>query len=194
MGIVVIVASGNSGIEEESYPGSFNEVVTVGAVDINKKVAIFSTRSSEVDLCQIGVNILSCAPNNEYVVMSGTSMATPMTCGIAALVISKYKKMFGKYMPENVIYEMLKLNTVDVGIAGVDKDSGAGFLSLNPFPSRIELTLDNMNMNVNGGNVILDIPAQIVGGRTMVPVRAPFEACGGTVGWNAGLRKITIDI
>ena len=194
MGIIVIVASGNSGVEEESYPASFQEVVTVGAVDINKKVANFSTRSSEVDLCQIGVNITSCGINNEYVVMSGTSMATPMTSGIAALIISKYKKLFGKYMPENVIYEMLKLNTVDVGISGIDKDSGCGFLSLNPFPSRVELTLDDINMRVNGGNTVLDVPAQIIGGRTMVPVRAPFEACGGVVGWNAGLRKITIDI
>ena len=194
MGIVVIVASGNSGIEEVSYPAFFQEVITVGAVDINKKVAIFSTKSSEVDLCQMGVNILSCAPNNEYAIMSGTSMATPMTSGIAALIISKYKKIFRKYMPENVIYEMLKLNTVDVGIAGIDKDSGAGFCSLNPFPSRIELTLDNMNMKINGGNVVLDVPAQILNGRAMVPIRAPFEACGGTVGWNATARKITIDI
>ena len=100
IGIPVIVASGNTGKEETKiYPACFEEVITVGAVDIKKQIAYFSTTGNQVDLCQIGVDVLSAdAKNNTgYIIMSGTSMATPIVSGIAALMISKDKFLNGEY-------------------------------------------------------------------------------------------------
>ena len=181
--IIVIVAAGNTGKEERRYPAFFDEVITVGAVDIKNRVARFSTRSDQVDVCQNGVNIVSVDYKSGYAKMSGTSMATPMVSGIAALIVSKYKSLFKKPMPESALYEMLKMNTIDVGIKGVDKDTGTGFCTLKPF-TNILMTIGDTKMYADGDVVTLDVPPQIVNNRTLIPIRAPFEIAGGNVTWD----------
>jgi len=44
----------------------------------------------------------------------------------------------------------------------------------------------------NGVNISLDVPAQIIGGRTLVPLRAVAESFGAEVGWDPATRTITI--
>jgi major intracellular serine protease len=129
--IPVIVAAGNTGDERPQYPAHFQEVICVGAVDREQKHAMFSTQSDEVDVCQLGVGVLSCNNRGGYSEKTGTSMATPLVSGIAALILCRYKHKFGKRMPEPELYHKLKFeNTVDVDIPGIDKRTGAGFVSL----------------------------------------------------------------
>jgi major intracellular serine protease len=133
-GIPVIVSAGNSGKEEKTYPAYFQEVITVGAVDKNKKYAMFSTQSDEIDVCQLGIDVWSCDKDNGYAKMSGTSMATPLVTGAAALIMCRYKAIYGKRMSEPELYHELKYeNTIDVDIPGIDKRTGAGFVNLQAF-------------------------------------------------------------
>ncbi|MDI6631181.1 MAG: stalk domain-containing protein [Bacillota bacterium] len=44
----------------------------------------------------------------------------------------------------------------------------------------------------NGVSVVLDAPAEVVNGRTMVPLRFISETMGATVGWDSKTRTITI--
>ena len=112
-GLVVCVAAGNDGPSERniSTPGIHPDVITVGALDDNgtldrsdDKVADFSSRGptnidgiNKPDLIAPGVNIYGpLAPGagidddslphigQDYVAISGTSMATPMVAGVAA--------------------------------------------------------------------------------------------------------------
>ena len=48
---------------------------------------------------------------------------------------------------------------------------------------------------LDGKEISFDVPPQIINGRTMVPIRAVFEALGATLEWNAATRtaKATID-
>ncbi|MBA4365977.1 MAG: hypothetical protein C0398_08290 [Coprothermobacter sp.] len=59
----------------------------------------------------------------------------------------------------------------------------------------ITLTIGNPNITVNGTTRPIDasgtIPV-IVGGRTLLPIRAVVEAIGGTIEWNAATRTVTI--
>ena len=48
----------------------------------------------------------------------------------------------------------------------------------------ISLTIGSRTMVVNGNNVSLDVPAQLINGRTMVPLRAISEATGMEVRWD----------
>jgi major intracellular serine protease len=196
-GIAVIVASGNTGAETILYPACFQEVITVGAVDINKKSALFSTLSKEVDLCQIGVDVLSANRQGGYIAYNGTSMATPHVAGIAALMVSKYKAMFGKYMPEATLYEILKLNTIDLAEAGVDMKTGAGFCTLNPTISKIVIKMQDGNHNVivNGETIVSPVaPYAVPPGHFVVPARVFTEAIGGQASWDLLSKTATFEI
>ena len=98
-GIPVIVAAGNTGDEQYFWPAGFYDVISVGAVDINKKAAWFTTMNDEVDLCQIGVDVTVAGLNNTYEVVNGTSFACPIVTQIAVTLLSKYK---AKIRQENV--------------------------------------------------------------------------------------------
>ena len=47
-----------------------------------------------------------------------------------------------------------------------------------------------ISVYVNGKRLELDVPPQIIDGRTMVPMRAIFEELGASVYWNAEKKSI----
>lgn len=139
--IAVVCSAGNSYKEEVRYPAVFDEVICVGAVDVDLKSAMFSTQGKHIDVCQVGVNVLSCAPNGKYAEMTGTSMSTPIVAGIAALIACKHQKALGEPIPEDYLWRNLKMNTKDLGIPGADTKYGVGFCTLQPLEK--EIVIDN---------------------------------------------------
>jgi major intracellular serine protease len=189
--IFVVVASGNTGTETELYPACFDEVTTVGAVDINKNEALFSTSSNHVDMCQVGVNLVGAQLGGGYVKMSGTSMATPMVAGIASLLIGKYKEQYGGKRPDGrLIHHMLKLSAIDMNIKGIDNKTGSGFISLDPSASVLKMTLDSTKLIVNGKESTMDVAPFIKQNRTFVPIR--YASHEKFVDWDSSTRTVTI--
>ena len=59
--------------------------------------------------------------------------------------------------------------------------------------TRITLIIDSDNMLINNTDIVkLDVPAKIIGSRTMVPLRAVSEALNCTVEWDAVSKTVTI--
>ena len=56
----------------------------------------------------------------------------------------------------------------------------------------IVMTIGNKTMKKNGVAIELDVPPQIVNGRTLVPARAVAESFGAKVDWDGSTRTVTI--
>ena len=56
----------------------------------------------------------------------------------------------------------------------------------------IRLTIGSTHASVNNRTVALDIPAEIINNRTLVPVRFVSEALGANVDWRADLQTVVI--
>ena len=48
-----------------------------------------------------------------------------------------------------------------------------------------------ISLEINGTVIRTEVPPTVIGGRTMVPVRDIFEACGANVTWDPATKKIT---
>jgi len=56
----------------------------------------------------------------------------------------------------------------------------------------VNITIDSPVFVINGREVALDVPAQIIDGRTLLPIRAVVESIGMSVGWEQDTQTVTI--
>ena len=76
--------------------------------------------------------------------------------------------------------------------ATVDWLPDTGTVLSNMGETEVRLSVNDTTLYKNGTPITLDVPAQIVGERTLVPVRAISEAYGCQVGWNQWSRTVVI--
>ena len=122
-GTLLVAAAGNDGTTDDSWPASYDSVMSVAAVNENKELADFSQRNYQVEIAAPGVDIVSTFPNNEYAVLSGTSMATPHVSGVAALVWSHFPDKTAKE-----IRQALDATAEDLLLEGADTGTGFGLV------------------------------------------------------------------
>jgi thermitase len=97
--ILFVAAAGNASTDNDRtphYPSSYNvpNVISVAALDRHDQLASFSNFGvKSVAIAAPGVDILSTWLGNGYEEKSGTSMATPVVSGVAALVLAEHPRM-----------------------------------------------------------------------------------------------------
>lgn len=129
-GTIVVVAAGNSGdvLNPLSVPAACPGAISVAALNPDLTPTNWSSADATVSIAAPGSQILSTWPTTGdaanplgYAVESGTSMASPMVAGIAALVRAVHPEWSAAQ-----VQQQLEGTAKDVGTSGRDPFVGAG--------------------------------------------------------------------
>ena len=102
VGVLPVFATGNEGRNKTRSPGNYAEPFSVGAANESGRVSSFSSggvivadnhRYEVPDLVAPGEAVYSCVIGGGYEAWDGTSMATPVVSGVAALMLEKFPKI-----------------------------------------------------------------------------------------------------
>jgi subtilisin family serine protease len=98
LGALVVTAAGNENMEHnasyQDYPADCDNVLCVASTGQNDVKSSFSDYGAPIDVCAPGDGILSTIiAGNGYDAYDGTSMASPVAAGVAALVKSLHPDM-----------------------------------------------------------------------------------------------------
>ncbi|OQX26588.1 MAG: hypothetical protein BWK80_09755, partial [Desulfobacteraceae bacterium IS3] len=117
------------------HQGVSKNVITVGATNDSDGMTDFSSWGPandgriKPDLCSNGYLILSTLPDNQYGLMSGTSMATPAASGAAALLYQHFKNITGSAPEPETLKALLIHSAQDLGRIGPDYEFGWGLIN-----------------------------------------------------------------
>jgi subtilisin family serine protease len=133
--VVLIAAAGNDNVGTPMYPAGYDEVLSVSAVDQQQQKAVFSNYGEHIDVTAPGEHIPSTFPDNNYVFMSGTSMAAPHVTGLAGLIRSLQPELNNEE-----VMQVIRQTSEDLGEEGHDPFFGFGEIS-------VAGSLDNIRIN-----------------------------------------------
>jgi subtilisin family serine protease len=118
-GTLVVAASGNCGCADPTPDNPF--ILSVGATDESDGLAYFSSTGAFVDLSAPGTNILTTAQYGLYASESGTSLASPIVAGVAALMFAA-----NSALTPATVTQLLEATAFAPGGAGYDQAYGYG--------------------------------------------------------------------
>lgn len=139
-GIAVFCAAGNVNTNGVVYPAAYKDAICIAALDVGLQKAFFSSYGDKVRYAFPGVDVYSTVAGidadnngrldelctNQYCMMSGTSMASPVASGVAAVVLQYAKEngllegCYGKAKVDKLL-EIMDSNCVSVKGEGLGK-------------------------------------------------------------------------
>ncbi|MCL6523907.1 MAG: S8 family peptidase [Thermoflavifilum sp.] len=135
-GVLLVHAAGNESSDDDTVPNYPNadflnshkrawNFINVGASTAGPDSLIVASFSNygkrEVDLFAPGDEIYSTVTHNQYASYSGTSMASPMVAGVAALILEYYPRLTARQLKYVIEHSVTTLPGDSVYIPGTDK-------------------------------------------------------------------------
>ena len=161
-GIIMVASAGNykSGDaqtpENLRYPASYDNVISVGAVDRNLRKASFSYTNPKVDVTAPGASVLVTTVTGGYRLGNGTSFSGPYVAALAGLVKSQDKSINASQ------FEQLMIDTTDrLGTKGKTNEFGWGLVNyeaalnkITPKKQSAKVVVSNLNINAGTFDII----------------------------------------
>lgn len=135
-GTLAVVAAGNRGLANPDWPARYakeawanNQIIAVGAVSANNTIASFSNRAGDTAdwyVVALGVDVVGAGSWSDtgLALGDGTSMATPIVSGVAALIKSRWPTLHASQVGQIIL-----ATTTDLGAPGTDAVYGRGLVN-----------------------------------------------------------------
>ena len=130
-GVILVAAVGNYGSSTMYYPAAYENVIGVTSVGIEKNKSSFAQFNKSVLVCASGEQVKSTYKDGSYRLLQGTSQATPMVSGIAAVALSMNEKLTSEEFRQ-----LLTETAEDLGEEGYDVEFGYGLVDEDAFINR----------------------------------------------------------
>ncbi|WP_020589442.1 S8 family serine peptidase [Desulfobacter curvatus] len=120
-GAVIVACAHNYSTDTPYYPAACTNVVAVSATTSSDTLASFSNYGNWIDISAPGSYILTTTRGGGYGNWNGTSFSSPITAGVAALILSANPSLTNAQ-----VVEILTQNADDLGSTGFDNYFGYG--------------------------------------------------------------------
>ena len=94
-------------------------------------------------------------------------------------------------VPVRDVFETMGFNVEWMSMS-LEGGGTGGMVFISNATHTISLSIDVSEFSVNGYRYWLDVPAQLIGGRTLIPLRLPLERVGYNVDWDGANRTVVI--
>lgn len=187
-GMLVVAATGNDNAGPVIWPAAYSTVITgvvaVGSTDQGDVVSSYSNVGPETTVVAPGRNILSTLPTYtvspslplNYGTLSGTSMATPLVTGLAALIWSRHPGHTNAK-----VKQCLQDSAVKLGAAAFDNTWGHGRVDARAALTCGDLVIPRSVLDLCAPPKTRLCPSVITICRTRLPVLCPttrITICG----------------
>ncbi|MGE3539867.1 MAG: S8 family serine peptidase [Candidatus Tectimicrobiota bacterium] len=120
-GAVIVASAMNNGSSTPMYPAALEHVMAVSATTSSDLLASFSNYGNWIDVAAPGASIYTTNRGGGYGYWNGTSFASPIVAGLAALVFAVQPNL-----TNTQVVDLIRQNSDDLGPAGYDPSFGYG--------------------------------------------------------------------
>ncbi|MBN1754792.1 S8 family serine peptidase [bacterium] len=157
-GIILVGGAGNDNVEDIFYPANYHDVISVAGTDRYDHKASFSNYGEWIEISAPGENIWSTIPFNTFINWDGTSMASPVAAGVAALIISAFPDSSNEWVRDRLISTADNIDDLNPSYRG---KLGSGRINVleaigpirYPWLNFIRYTVSDSNYGDNNGRV-----------------------------------------
>lgn len=167
-GTLIVAAAGNNNRNQAFYPASYEGVLSVASSADDDVRSGFSNYNTRVDISAPGTFIYSTVPNNKYDFKSGTSMASPVAAGAAAVLRSQFPNYTSQQIKSLLIVNTDNINELNPGFDGL---IGSGRLNLYKAITKEK----NIAINLKNDIIVSDNPFGIINTGSKLKLDLVFE-------------------
>jgi len=173
---VIFACAGNTGTSAPQYPAACKNVVAVSATGYDDDFQTWSSYGSDVSLSAPGIGIWTTKNDGTYGGFAGTSAASPVAAGCAALLVG-----YNPQLTNAAVVQLLENNADDLGAGGYDIYFGYG--RVNAYRALLAAGAPSLDTTPPVTSIALPAAGSVVSGIVNVQVSASD---------NVGVTKIEL--
>ena len=178
-GAVLVCAAGNGGTATVYYPAGYDSAVGIGALDRNGSVYSRSNHNRSLFLTAPGVDVYSANYLGGYKVRTGTSFATPLVSGAAAVLLR-----IDPTLTAGALFDYLAMTAQDRGSEGWDEYYGWGVMDMSAAAEAVyDHAYRTILFDANGGSGAPETQAVRNNTALRLPAETPVRDGYAFAGW-----------